>query len=687
MIVNVKPEPYIRHGERTFLVPSAHGQLGFAQLTYAACEELRPEVIAVELPRQLQCDEVLARMATSNGAPALIMIEKGEAIEMAVPSDDDSQDTVVRPVVPSWSIPVSSTDSIALAVRMPRLLRARYPGWQPEVRCMDADPQSESRLRERRGSGGMTLPDDYVAVRYGLEEYCRRIGRLVGLERTTEDTLRERVMAANIRRYSQDGKTVLGVIGAAHRRGICANLDQGGAAIEPEPVGTAPLRVSTVPIPPEIAYLQGWIDVPRLAWAFEQACRRGEGATFDKQFAVREMLRTAVKIAQRKRLALSVRRFQAMFDYVLHLTARRGRCLPSLEDLSHAAEACVNREFAEIVTSVALRYPGSKEADRTAIHVLPDDKLLIIHDGRAFLTDRRFHLAPRDSEGVLPVRKWLKRRLSRKERQILQAKDGCYQPSAAESILCARMNDRARYLAHRAAKTTVSLPFDGTNCGIGIDLRRSVRSWATGDRTLFVRHVKRERRIAPCDGMCPIAWIHDHRAVPVYKHSGYHSCQEYAHVYASHYYLSERCVIEGTCHGVRRSRIAYWISLLRELASPHTEANVVRILRALPRERHCRREPWFDSDLRDFHGHEQAIATGIKYAHDHMIVVCDPSLAFGQELTAYARRRRVRIIRLSSHTDFDSARIARSAIDHELVAEGLYSKPHAFLERFVEPIS
>jgi hypothetical protein len=157
-------------------------------------------------------------------------------------------------------------------------------------------------------------------------------------------------------------------------------------------------------------------------------------------------------------------------------------------------------------------------------------------------------------------------------------------------------------------------------------------------------------------------------------------------VYASHYYLSERRAIEGTSQGVRRSRIAYWLSLLRELANPHTEENVARILRSLPRERHCLRAPWSDPDLAGFAGHEQAIAAGVKYADDHMIVVCEPSLAFSRELAAYAERRRVRIIRLSPRADFDPAGIARAAIDHELAAEGLFSKPYPFLERFVEPI-
>jgi hypothetical protein len=190
--------PSIRFGN-VFAVPSLHGQWRFAGLVRRAFFEARPAAIAVELPATL---EASVRKGVER-LPYLSVVGYKDFTESL------DQERRILPVVPG--------DSLIEAVRLG--MEAGIP-----VHFIDRDVLGHQ-------PGPVSVIDDYLIERIGLEAYWRRVAPgLPEAEAGSADDLREIEMAARLRELA--GGPVLFVCGLAHL-GAVMKHHAGGAPVPP----------------------------------------------------------------------------------------------------------------------------------------------------------------------------------------------------------------------------------------------------------------------------------------------------------------------------------------------------------------------------------------------------------------------------------------------------------------------
>jgi hypothetical protein len=134
-------------------------------------------------------------------------------------------------------------------------------------------------------------------------------------------------------------------------------------------------------------------------------------------------------------------------------------------------------------------------------------------------------------------------------------------------------------------------PFAGS-LGLGVDVRRTIRSMAAGQSTIYTRQrIRCSSHQESCTN-CPIVWLFDPTARVISQGCG--TFRDELHggtgtVYASFYWFSKREYLSECL--VTRSKIAYSVSLLRRLQR-YDKEEVRRLLLSMPESRHCRCDPW-----------------------------------------------------------------------------------------------
>jgi len=682
-------DPWIRYRDTSlYVVPSIHHRQIFAELVYDACWRKRFDVIAVELPpsyAEMGIVDAFLRMAP---APGFVIHPSGCTEVMEVPANDhpDCEETETRVVQKAVLYAMTPCDSIVMALRCPGLLRRRWPGWKPEVALIDAEHREIGRSRS-----DLPMADDYEVAVKGLAAFYARLEERLDAVRVVEvDARRERVMGSRLRGLLDEGKEVLFVCGAAHWKSLREYLDMGCPPDSPFREGSGPPeRLLLAPVRPEAVWVSGWLDdIPRIVWEFETACVEGRPPeSFDKHEALKIVWRETIELSLAKKRPVSPRRLFKMRRYARTLADASGRWIPALDrHLIHAAESCVGEEFAEAFKEVALRFP-SEPPDG-----VPYARFTRAGDGGFFMMvgEEVFHLEPTpksDPDGGgfrVPIEEPVP--LTTEEKQKLE-KSGNRKAFPGQQDLHNRLIDRARRLAHRTRRETITRRFSG-DIGLGPSWRSSMRALSRGEkRFLHVRQAKRGPKYGSCDGTCPVAWIFDAEATNLSQHSSEHvplrgDFEAFDDLFQWHH--PER-KIEAN---VIELRVAYSVSLTRGLIPlfDKTEKDYEKFLAWYPPERLCRTDPDKDPDLRPFRGgYEIAIACAVKYAADHLVVVALPDLRISERLLRFASDRGVRLIRVS-RDDFDPRSLSRLSLYHRVPAPGPWSKPYEFCYRFIPPV-
>jgi hypothetical protein len=239
---------------------------------------------------------------------------------------------------------------------------------------------------------------------------------------------------------------------------------------------------------------------------------------FDKRAAVTSVWRESVVAAQAARLPASVRRLQAMERYAQALVAGAGRWVPELDGhLVHAAAACVEDRFAEVLKDVALAYPCPLPAGIPPARVLPGagGAYLVLVGREAFL----LQLPQGEGQGSRRVRISVPLELSHAE--ILQTRRGRAEHLRTwpdENTLRPLMDERARQLAAQQQRESFSRAFAGSLCD-GPDWRKTIRTFATGVQSVYVRQSRRPRRHSrqATRMVVPVVWVFDDQC-PVSDH-------------------------------------------------------------------------------------------------------------------------------------------------------------------------
>lgn len=685
-------DPWIRYRDTgLYAVPGIHHRLVFAQLVLEACRRKRFDVIAVELPGSLSADW-LKRIAGFAPATGMLLDSYGAREQVRLVQEDDADAAHPRRVLArnGLALPITPADSIIAALRCPRLLAPHWKDWQPEVVAVDMAHAPVERPASR-----LRVMDDYeVAVR-GLSAFQERWNEAwLGGRVDPLDGLRERRMASHLARFIAQGQDVLFVCGAGHWHPITRLLDDDmpGLAARRSPA-TAPRgagrRLHLVNVDPRVAWLWGWLDdIPAVVWEYERACVTGTSASWDKREATRRLVTAGVGCAQRDRHPASLRRLAKMDRYGRVLLAAAGRWTPELDNhLIHSAETCVSRGFARRLKELSLEYPaGRSDAGQSF-------RLLETKDGRLALRvgDEYFLFKPVDpgvgSGRRLPLR--AAQRLTAPERVALTKSRWVYRDWPPEQALHNRLLARARLLAHRQSRDDVARPFTA-GMGHGVSVRHTLRAWAAGRPDAYVRHARPRRHDPPaCDGRCPVVWILDATAPIVTRFHGY--VPREAHSYRSRcisaFYWTKGAHELGDSH-IQQYSVAYTVSLMRGLMPPgqrRNAATVASVVGSFPPHRRATIAPWDDASLRAFHGCDLAVASAVKYAGDHVIVVSRSSHGIGAEVESFARDRRVRIIRLR-RDGFEPSALERLGLDHNVPAPTHWGLPFEWCGRFIPEV-
>ena len=684
-------DPWIRYRDTSlYVVPSIHHRLVFAQLVVEACRRRRFDVIAVELPGSLSTDW-LTRIADFAPATGMLLDSHGAREQVDLVQDDNASGAHPRRVIArnGLALPITPADSIITALRCHRLLAQHWNDWRPEVVAVDMAHASVERPASR-----LRVIDDYeVAVR-GLSAFQERWNDAwLGGRVDPLDGLRERQMASHLARFITQGRDVLFVCGAGHWQPITRLLDEdmpglAGRRYPATPRGTG-RRLHLACVDPPVAWLWGWLDdIPAVVWQYEQACVADTGASWDKREATARLLTAGIERAQQDRHPVSPRLLAKMDRYGRVLLAAAGRWTPELDDhLIHCAETCVSRGFARRLKELSLEYPAARPDPGQSC------RLLETKDGRLALPvgDEYLLFKPADP-GVGTGRRLplpAVPRLTAPERTTLAKSHWVYRDYPAEMALHNRLIARARRLAHRQSRDEVVRPFT-TGIGHGLAVRHTLKAWAAGRPDVYVRH-SRPRRHAPpsCDGRCPVVWILDATAPIVTRFHGYVPREAHSNRgrCISAFYWMKGAHELADSH-IQQYAVAYTVSLMRGLMPPgqrRSAATVASVVASFPKHRRATVAPWDDASLRSFHGCDLAVASAVKYAGDHVIVVSLPSHRLGAEVESFARGRRVRIIRLS-RDGFEPSALERLGLDHNVPAQTHWGLPFDWCERFIPEV-
>ncbi len=688
-------EPWVRYRDTGLhAVPSIHYRQVFAQLVFEACARKRFEVIAVELPPSYNLEGMLDAGLRFAPAPTIVMHDSGrEAALMRVPKDGNphSLEMEWRWVKRALGFPITPCDSIVMALRCPRLLAARWPGWAPEIVLIDGEYPEWERPRSR-----LPLHDDYEVMVHGLAAFQERLGARLEVGRSLPiDDWREQVMACRLRKLIEQGKEVLFVCGAAHWEIICGLLDSGPREPPAELPAPPPERIIHAALDPAEAWLCGWLDdMPRVCWEMELACQRGAAAGFEKRAAVEVIVRETFTEALAGDLPTSIRRLQKMQRYTETLTGAAGRWIPELDGhLVPAAEACVEDRFAEMLKKKALEFPAPAPEGIAMARVVPFERnLFLFVEGEVFLLE-----IPQSEEGSGGQRRSIPMPapITERERAETERTSSGLRDSLEDAALRYLMDERVRELAKRPSRVSFSRRFTGAIAD-GPDWRRTTRALARGEDHLYVKQTRMTAR-GPSSGgpvVAPVAWIlkPDCAAPDILAESllvngetlyiGIH------YVESRHWIAEDRILVyeRSAFVDLGASRGFLGNSPRLEL-TPEEEIGVdSRYFAAIPAEKRCTIEPALDADLFAFRGTDHALACAIKYARDEVIVVSRSNLPISPQVQRYARSRQVAINRISIDY-FAAKRLARLKQFHWVPRPiDTYHRPYEWCSRFVAPI-
>jgi hypothetical protein len=704
-------EPWVRYRDSSlFVVPSVHFRLPFAQQVYRACLRKSFDVIAVELPGCYPSVELLDAALRLGPMPGIVIDPVGDEFPLAVPltSHPDCRDVRIVAVRSARVVPLVPCDSVATALRCRTLLAHRWPGWQPTIDFVDAAPDDSPRR-----SSPVPLPDPYAICREGLAAYQRRVdSQFADLPVDAVDLRREAIMAARLRKYLEQGRDVLFVCGGAHWRRIAELLDRGSPDVAAPTLASRDAPLIRASVRPDIAWRLGWLDcMPQLVWRFQQGFADESAASFDARAEVSQMIGESVAtVGERAGSGISLRRLTLMARYQRSLLVSRQSLVPDLDDLMHVAASSVSDAYADRLCSLALHYPAARPENTPLADIVPlgGDRYVAVIGERGYEfelpsagTDGgpKWRFLSRGDGGEEQEPEWWRRHqgptpLSEKEKSERRASCGYLRSWPAEMRLLRLMRRRAESLIRHDDRAKRSRKFQGCMLD-GPDWRGTIASFSRGERSLYVAQLvtRSGNQTASRNLLPPVVWLFDHMA-RIASHLSAEDRLSDDHWFKTglFYATTSRRLAEGS---IQQLEMAVLVDLgLGRMSRPGAgwecelepeEATnfTAEYLAKVPPEKRCAQSFWSDTDLAAFEGVDQALAGAIKYADDHVILVCGPDCSLSNQVREFARQRGVEIRRLSSDR-FSRESLARLRLAHYVPSpRDTFQPPFPWVERFV----
>lgn len=702
-------EPWLRYRDTgLYVLPYRHYALEFAALPFQ--HEIRQfDKVCLELPTWLDVDRVRNAVTEVSPGTGCILIPSGDPVRMLVPEYTGDANPTRRQVFNSVLLPIT-TDAMMSVLR----LTAPVPNGGPQVEFVDADMPIEALSHDTTDSAFPHVDAQEVTERGLAEWYARWKPTLQSSPSNPRDACREAFMALRlIESVLIPGCKALFVCGAMHWHRIEAFLDEGapddlrrtlkhlmppaetlrpqsrqrwlGERLQDLILAPPSRRFTACSLDPSILYSLHLIDIPHIVEEFERQVAAGV-LRVERSEWIRQMVAACWERTGRP---VSTRALAVMETFVRRRQLADARWSCDLDrHLLPCATAAAGKSFAYELGQQAMQYglrPAGTPPEGRVVP-LPQQSLLIF-------VDNEIHLITmpqgKDSDGRpgRPLRTRRPTTLTGKEREDA-LNGGLTMKPPCEELLHQHMCDTARRLGHDR------LPFQRQhrprrfrgNLGLGPDARRTIRTQACGDDTLYVRHRDHvPKPLTECD-LCPVVWVFNRSKHVVDRVTDFFRDNSRGQtLLTSFFWFHER----GRVDTVRVNRIAWFVRLYRNVTPSWDKAFVEKkLISLLPPEKFCTVRPWEDGDLPfDRNDPDLAVACAAKWSIcDHITVVrADPSYQVGEKVRAFARARGIRVLEPDAGT-FDRILLNRYQTDHEVPTEGTWHPPDPVAVRLVEPV-
>ncbi len=362
-----------------YVVPVYHSRLNFSEEVRKVFFKVKPDVIAIELPKIVQEKTFQA----VNRFPKLsVLFYYDDLLETHVYIPIDPADSMIEGIQLGleYGIPVEFVDLFTKEV-VPR----------------DLPLPDEEALKH------LDLPTFYNLIN---ERYLRKIPD--DPKTKSKDELREEFIAASLATLMDQHERILVVIGMQHWYNIKKRLETNEYQQDLDSF-EADTNIELYNILSEsTTHLMR--EIPNIVYQYtlyRQKCKnqidiRGPFATqelpepFDRAEALKKIiLRAKAEYLDEYNENISPFKINTLFQYLRNLTLLRGYLFPSFFDTILAAKSIINDDFAWLVHDECIDYPAAQKDDNIeTIEISPD---------RAFLGDESFtikRLKPTEKELV-----------------------------------------------------------------------------------------------------------------------------------------------------------------------------------------------------------------------------------------------------------------------------------------------
>lgn len=433
-----------------YFVPSFHNKLQFAIEVRKIFAEIKPDVVAVELP-DIYYSEIIQAVSRLPKLTMLCLNYADSTYEYIPIFPSDSMIEGIR-LAKDNNIPVSFID---LAMENHKIFDDFIP------------------------------PDDYAINSIGLEQFYLA-NKDYFTHKNEYDRKRESNMAFHLNRLSKLNNKVLFIGGMAHWENIKSFIEDKAFMFHHHEIENVDIPFLAKPSDKSLPYLMS--EIPYVVFNYEIA--RRFNLPFDKWQTILKMVEEAKNSPVLEDENYNTREINNVIQYAIKLANIDNEIIPDLYNLLLSAKQTIGDDYGMELLELAKKYPFKEEEDLPIIDIDKDTFLLA---GRKITLKRKlpnFSLDPNSNN------KWEQLNLIRKKKDELPDDYisewfffGFYS-HIPEDIVLEGFIDR---LENKAINELIKEPkvkeFSGSLLD-GLDLRETIRDYK--NKKIYVKEYKKE---------------------------------------------------------------------------------------------------------------------------------------------------------------------------------------------------
>ena len=435
--------------ENLHAIPSFHSRVQFAIEVRKAVSELKPDVIAVELPESLK--EKVIEGIKRLPYISVIGYEQFSAKKMSY-------------------VPIDPGDSIIEAVRIG--IENNIP-----IEFIDLDV-----TRYRQKAYDIKFLNEYMISKIGLERYYLTMSNFVKKSNPgTKDYNRERYMASRLKQLMKKNKKILFVLGLAHWERIRGFLGRNFKEVEQD-IQREHIEVFNLS---KKSFREVLRELPYITYLYELSRKNiGKKGTFDKLEAFKNIYLTA-KDNYYKEFGenLSVHDLKIIMQFARNYGFIENFLIPNLFHLVMSAKNVHDDDYAGEVYDLAISYPFYKKDEKY--------REIEVKRSKGFIDNRTIPLRRRLPVGKVDQREIpIKRRPKEEEGEWKKKWDDEYQGIFSYPPEDIKFENYMEFIRKKALKMlleeNIKIEEFKTSILDGISIKDTIRNWHL-NKKIYVR--------------------------------------------------------------------------------------------------------------------------------------------------------------------------------------------------------